>query len=1017
MRRVMLLLGVLLAAMLLAWWALHDDPLAPGADGPGVRVGTGEDADGAADDVAKGKKPRDRAKAGARAAVEDPTLPPWMREWPEVGQDVPQDPSLGAIAGAVYVTQGVAAEECVIEATLRGAVLARVRLRGTATFRLKNVAPGSGIALTARSEFYAPGGLDKLQVRPGVVTDVGTVYLGLAMDPDVRNSLDVEVVADGKPVANADVTATTVFYGSLVSLGNLEKQPGGTILRAQTDASGRARFERLPPSAYDVFAEADGLTFEVKQRQILQKTSDVSVRLEMKPALTIEGKAQTEDGTPVAGARVILLRWNSFTNVPPAVTDAEGKFTAKGLSGGNYFVVVAKDDLGSKDTQNVPAGTKDLVVVIPTGAELWIKCVDSATGAPITSYGVRPFRKVPFAYLFAPLMEARTTDGVFKTKLLPASDYGAEITAPGYAMANVATVPLSPKEAFEVKLEASGLVRGRVVERGTGKVIRGAQIYVKRGGFPPSKVKDQQTVSDAQGMFLLDHLPLRPLSIWISHVDHDEATFEGVAPVAKTANGAVDATMLPARDFALGSGGRIEGRVFASGGGAVSGAVMAGENVVLVVGFDFTNQRNATTDAQGRYQFTNVPVGPKYTVSVGQFNPGRAGRSKSDVVVTEGQATVVDFNEATGGQRVTGRILRGELPGADVQVTLLSDDGGQFSGQERSKPDGSFAFDNVPAGKYMVRAQGGGSRMANLTVKPDQPPAEVVLVLATAGISGKVVDATTGLAINGAWVECDQLSDSAGSTLSDLVRTNRGRNPAGVDGTFQFRGLEDGTYQVRAVRDGYGTELFDGIVIANGVSKDGVTVALGPACTVAGLVTNAQGTPVEGASIQIRDARGRRVFSIALTQTNGDGTYSQGTLRPDVYDITFEKDGYAPATQRVTLTTGAAVKLDFTMLQGGRIEVSVRDAGGAPVKDAVITLYDASGKAVTKGITLTNLFSLNRNRTDANGVVLVTGVAAGVYRVSVTPAGRDDVTERAGVEVVEGGLTPVEIAVAAPAGN
>jgi protocatechuate 3,4-dioxygenase beta subunit len=1001
MRRVLGFLAALLLLVFVAWWALHED-VAPEGTGPDDAAAGATAQPGDAEATRSARK-RERARGGPESAAEDDASA-FLRQWPEVGQDRDQDPSLGALSGRVLVAPGQPPAESVVEATLRGDVLARVRLSGKSDFLLKNVAPGSGIALTARAEGYAPGGLDKLIVGAGKVTNVGTVYVGMAVDPDVDNAIEVEVFSAGQPIAGAQVTASSVYYGSLLSLGSYEKQPGGTVVRAQTGDDGVARFAKLPPAQYDFFAEMEGFSFEVRPRQVVQKATRTKIRLDLAPGQTIEGRVQTADGQPVAGARVVILRWGSFTNVPAVSTDAEGKFVAKGLSGGNYLLVFAKEDLGAKEVQNVPAGKKDLVVTIDEGAVLWLRCTDAATGAPVKQFGVRPFRKAPFAYLFAPILEARTEDGVFQTRLLPASDYGAEISADGYALASVAALPLSPKEPTEVKLEPAGVVRGRVVGKTSGKPVRGAQVFVKKGGFPPSRVKDQQSVTDAAGLFTLDRLPLRALSFTISHVDHDEVTFDGVEPVARGSDGALPAP----RDFPLGEGGRIEGRVVAS-----TMQPEAGATVQLLVGFDFLNSRSTTTDAQGRYAFVNVPVSNRYAVIVGQVGPGRSGRNRTDVQVTEGGTTVVDFVPEGGGQRVTGRATRDQKPADNVQISLVADDGGQFTGNERTRSDGTFVFENVPAGKYVVRAQ--GAKVETVVVKAEEAPAEIVLTISSAYIAGKVVDGSTGQPLSGAWMDCELIADASGAGLPDLVRRNRGNGPATAEGTFSFRGLEDGTYQVRAFREGYGSEVSEPVVIVNGASKDGLTFALGPACTVSGVVRNAQGVPVEGAAMQLRDLKGRRVFAISLTQTSGDGTYSQGSLRPDTFDVTFEKEGYAPETQRVTLTAGAPAKLDFVLRQGGRIEVTVRGADGAPVKDAVVTLFDADGRQVTRSLTLANIFSTNRSRTDANGQVVLTGVVPGTYRVAVQVAGREGAVDRAGVEAVEGALTPVEIVI--PSGS
>lgn len=1003
MRRALLLLVVVGLAALLAWWALSGDELDPRAGGGGA-VGTAADASGeAARDPAK----RARAKSGEDAAADpDAHLPPFLRTWKEVGQDRPQDPSLAAVSGRVLTGSGEAPPMAVVEAVVAGRPTARLRLLGASEFVLRNVPPGTGIGLNVRAEGFAPGGVDELSLQPGVTTKVGTVYLGLAIDPDVANRLVVTVTSEGKPVAGAQITATTMFYGALVSLGGLEKQPGGTILRETTGEDGVATFTKLPPAQYDVFVEAEGLTFDVEQRQTVQRTSDLAVAFDLKPGLTISGRATKPDGTAVEGARVILMRWGSFTSIPPVDTDAEGCFTAKGLTSGSHMLVVAKDEYGAKQIMNVAAGAKDVEVVIEPGQEMAVRALDAATGAPVKVFTVRPFQKTPFAYLFAPALEARTEDGVFRTKLAMAGDWGAEVSAPGYSVASVATVPLAPPAPLDVKLQQAGLVRGRVVSKGTGKPIAGAQVFVKRGGFPPSRMKDQQAATDAAGLFTLDHLAQTPLAIWISHVDHDEASFEGVTPVVRAADG----TLPEPRDFQLGSGGRVEGVVRGPGG-----APQAGETIQLFVGFDFMSARAATTDAQGKYEFVNVPPGSKYTVSVGTFNPQRGGRSKSDVAVTEGVTTTIDFGTDTGGQRLAGRVTRDVKPAADVTISLVSDDGGQFSGRERTKADGTFAFEHVPAGRYVLRASGGGSRTTSVVVKEAEAPAEVVLALATASIAGRVVDAATGEGLAGVWMDCEQIVERSGSSLSDLVRANRGNFVTEADAAFTFRGLEDGTYQVRTTRDGYGTEILEGIVIANGASKEGLTIRLGPGCTVTGTVRDTAGLPVEGAALQVRDARGRRVFSVSFASSNGDGTFSQAMLAPGEYELTFEKDGFAPATQKVTLSSGAPGKCDFLLRKGARIEVVVRDSLGEPVKDAVVSLLDAAGKVVTRGITLANIFSLDRNRTDAAGKVLLSGLEPGTYRVVVLPPGGAPRAEQPDVVAVEGTQTPVEISVGAAA--
>ncbi len=998
MRRILAVLVILALIGLLLWLALSggDDAARKADDAAGpAAAGTEESADPAT---------RGRAKAKSRdetRSKEDPTLPAFMRDLPEIGQDVPQDPKLGAVAGRVLKSPGEGAREFVVEANVRGEVKARARVRGGPQFLLKNVEPSDAVGLTVRAAGYAPGGMDKLVVNAGATLDVGAVYLGTAIDPDVDNLVEVLVVSAStkEPVPNVRVTATSTSYRTLVTLGNLEKVPGATILRATTDAAGRATFGPIPPSKYDFFAESDGSAFEVEEAVLVQKRTRQVVTLALEPGLAIEGKVVTEDEKPVADARVVCLRWGTFTNVPTITTDAEGRFAARNLTAGNYLVIVAKEGLGGKDMQQVPAGKTDLVVVVPQGGDIWVKCVDAATGAPVKEFGVRPYRKQPFAYLYSPLFEAKTEDGIWKTRLLPASDYGIEVSAQGYALNNIPAIKFPMTEPLEVKLEPTGVVRGKVVGKMSGKPVIGAAVFVKRGGFPPSKVKDQQTVTDAEGSFSLPNLPRRAVTITVSHVDHDEKAFPGIEPVAATA----EAPPPPVK-FELSDGGRVTGKVVSGG------APVAGQKLTLIQGFDFTTIRYATTDSSGTYLFDSVPVAEKYTLTVGDFNPQRAGKSKSDVSVREGETTVVDFGGDNGGATLSGRVVRDEKGVANHPLTLVSSDGGTFQASERTDDTGAFAFEHVPAGKFLLRAGGGSSsKTSDVTILEGEAPAPLSVVLTAGGtVSGKILDGSAQ-PLAGVWVSCQLVAESTGAGLADLVKRNRGERTTGAEGTFNFNELEDGTYSLRLYRDGFGTEIVDGLVVAGGASPQSISVQMVPACTLSGFVRDSRGVPVEGAAIQVRDLKGRQVFGISFASTEGDGRYTQGGLKAETYDVTAQKDGYAPATQRVTVAAGIATTLDLTLFLGGRMEILVRDSAGAAVADATVVLLDGSGKPLTQVVTFQNILSLAGLRTDATGAVTVSGLAPGTYGVRVTPKGATAAIEKVGVEVTDGATSRVEV--------
>lgn len=1003
MKKALAAVGVLVLLALL-WFVLGEIGIVGGDAGDGAKDDAAATEDVDETDYTRGRKPEPQDR-GRGDDLEDLTA--FQAGWPEVGQGREQDPSLGAITGRVLLTPGRPASEAVIEANVRGQVLARVHVPGNGRFLLKNVEPTKDIALRALAPGYAPGAIERQAVRAGQTLDVGRVFVGGVLDPSIDNRIDVRVVTrEGEPVANAAVTATSGNYGAVLALGRWEKIPGGTVLHTKTDAQGEASFEMLPPAAYDVLAEADGYTFQVRQRYTIQRDTHTRLELVMSPGMSITGIVVDQDQKPLEGARIGGLRWNSFEIFPPVMSDEEGKFVFKGLQPGSYFLFAAVEGHGAKEMQNVAAGTKDLTVEIAVGAELALRIVDKESGAPITAFGVRPFRNVPFAYPYSPILEATAEDGVFRTRL-PPSNYGVEVTAPGYAMKTITSIPLTigDTEPVDVEMERSGRIHGRVVAKGTGDPVRGAQVFVKKGGFPPTRYKDLQTVTDAEGTFVLDGLTLDATSIWISHVDHTEATFEGVVPVAVPGPDE-SPTLTEAREFELSTGGRIEGIVYDKGR-----VPMPGQDMQLSAGFNLDALRNTITDADGRYVFKNVPPGRNYAISVGRFLPGQPGRSKSDVGVADGESITVDFGADAGGQKVTGTVTRDGAPAVNVGVSLISDDGGNVFEQARTDDAGVFEFEGVKAGQYQVTATAGRRASSPVTVVDDAAPEALTLVLVASGLSGSVVDGSTGEPLSGTWVECERIVEGDTSGFSGIAKTYKAGKPSRSDGTFDVEGLEEGSYRLRAFRQGYGTEVIEGLTIEKGETKTDIEIRMGPECVLSGMVRSAAGTPLEGASVNVQDAEGRDVFLIDMTTSSNNGSYTQGSLKPGSYTISVDKDGYAPASAAVTVRAGVEAKQDFTLLQGGRLDVTVRSTTGDAVDGALLVLIDSSGEPVTKSVTLTNLFSTSKTKTDANGQTTIRGVSAGSYRVRATRSGVVATSEL--VEVFEGTSTAVEITLSA----
>ncbi|CAL1125111.1 unnamed protein product [Cladocopium goreaui] len=168
-------------------------------------------------------------------------------------------------------------------------------------------------------------------------------------------------------------------------------------------------------------------------------------------------------------------------------------------------------------------------------------------------------------------------------------------------------------------------------------------------------------------------------------------------------------------------------------------------------------------------------------------------------------------------------------------------------------------------------------------------------------------------------------------------------------------------------------------------------------------------TPIEGVTIHLLDAAGNR---IATTQTDADGRYTFGNLKPGVYGIEEEQPagyydsgdhpgsagGTAVAPDKITgITIGsgvAAVNYDFCEVLPGSISGRVhsdRDGdcefseGDTPIAGVTIHLLDATGNRIAT------------TQTDADGRYTFDNLEPGVYGIEeVQPEGYYDSGDHVG---------------------
>ncbi|MCC2336485.1 carboxypeptidase regulatory-like domain-containing protein [Cellulomonas wangsupingiae] len=288
----------------------------------------------------------------------------------------------------------------------------------------------------------------------------------------------------------------------------------------------------------------------------------------------------------------------------------------------------------------------------------------------------------------------------------------------------------------------------------------------------------------------------------------------------------------------------------------------------------------------------------------------------------------------------------------------------------------------------------------------------------TAGLSGTVLELTTGTVLGGVSVEVVSPDDT--TTAVATAATTQ-------DGAFAVGGLADGSYLLRVRGAGFAEVWYPAaataddataVDLADGAAVDGLVVVVGgvPA-TLAGTVT---GDDVGGATVQVQmplDAAPLLGSGIVADDagTPGEGVVvrtvpvgEDGTVEiadvpsPAVYDLVVTKPGYATHVQRVDVAAGESrAGLELPLLLGDGTISGTVSGGAGPLGGASVVASSATVRVETVSLTQ-----------DGVGSFVLRGLPTpGTYTVVVSADGRAPATltltltaaqELTGVDVVLG---------------
>lgn len=471
-----------------------------------------------------------------------------------------------------------------LNVTVPGAVFAPMRLV---------IVPRSGAAVPPQTfDFQLPGGADfalsSLSVESGALTQVHVVG------------------ADSAPLAGAYLRAMPDAGGPELWLERFSQADGTVDLR-------------LLSGAYDLLVVPDpDLPAVLLADQLAADLAGTTITVDGGVAVT--GSVSDPAGDPVVGARVQLTVAGAPSSI--GTTGASGAFSLRARAGGPVTVTVTPSEasglpaLERTDAPDIAAGS---AIAVHYAAGLAVRTVSPvlrqtdgstpAAGARVT-FIARPITTAGSVDIDGDSGGARGTlvrsaqanaSGVIPDQVLTSAMYDVIVepgpTAPAGERVRFAPLDLSTGQGApaSLRLAAPAHLTGRVVDAG-GAPVAGAQLLAAPvGPLARATTAGDSATSGGDGTF---NLALAARGSYQIRIDGPMARGRVVRLEDAPAT-AGDTRSLG--DLALPATLELSGELVATGGGAVSGAVVQLQCLICGPGGGVANVAEVVSDAAGQF--------------------------------------------------------------------------------------------------------------------------------------------------------------------------------------------------------------------------------------------------------------------------------------------------------------------------------------------------------------------------------------------------------------------------------